>query len=80
MESRRIVRTNDSSEVSCLNCGRFLWGKFVQCNNDEGYHVCPCGYLNYFTLIGDHKWEVSLKKNKPIEPKKKSLKQLKLPF
>ena len=78
LERIKIVRTKYSPIVKCLNCGRILTGEFVIHCNDEGYQTCPCGCINFFTLIGDFTWEVCLIKIKPKESKKKLPKQLKL--
>lgn len=64
------------------NCFRVLRGRSIEWDNDTLYRFCPCGYRNYFTLIGEYLSEVTLVKVKPKEPKKKKelAEQLKLQF
>lgn len=82
LERVKIVSSKHSSKVNCLNCGRILRSEPILCTNDELYQFCPCGYKNYFTLVGDYLWEVSLVAIKRKEPntKDKRAKQLKFQF
>jgi hypothetical protein len=61
----KVVSTVGSSKMRCLNCGRFLKGQFRLWDNDSGTQSCGCGFLNYFTLVGDFLWEVRIIKKLP---------------
>ena len=62
LERMKIAYTKHSSIVKCLNCGCALRGDFKIHTNSSGYLYCRCGYTNYFELIGEFLWEVTVGK------------------
>jgi len=62
LERVKIAYTKRSYIVRCLNCGQALSGDFKICSNSSGHIFCRCGYTNYFRLIGEFLWKVTIRK------------------
>jgi hypothetical protein len=58
----KIAYTKHSSIIECLNCGFALKGDFKIRANSSGCLYCRCDCTNYFELIGEFLWEVTVGK------------------
>ena len=62
LERMKVVYTKDSSIPRCVNCARSLTGDFKIRTNSSGYIHCRCGNTNYFELIAEFLWEVTVRR------------------
>ena len=58
----KLIYANGSSRPRCVYCGRSLSGDFKITSNSSGCVRCGCGYTNYFQLIDEYLWEVTVRK------------------